>query len=857
MAASLDRVPRRLEALFRLSGSIACALATTAAVTVLIGWWTGTEPLIHMLAGTQTMAPNTALMSVLAGLSLGLAMRAESARIRRLTAQALALVVLLIAIPTIAGHALGFDIGIESVVVRGTLERWPAGAPRTLAAIALSLISTALLLAGRTTRRGVVAAELAALGAAVLALCALLGILFGVPGEVGGPAVLLSSGGMSIPSALVVLALVHGVFVLDADRGIARIVLARDAGGLVARQMLVGLAILPPIAVAAVIGARIGLYGLPIASALVVLFALAEASGLILMTARRLSRIDAATHEATAALQASEQRERQLRAELEALWVATSVVSEALTEKPSSELDRVLQRIAEQARTLTDARYAAVAIGTNPERPFDQWATAGMDARVADAIGRKPCPIGVLGHAIRHGRPLRVHDVRAHASFAGLPPHHPEIDSFMAVPIMDRQRPVGHLYLGNKQGASEFTEHDERIIGMLAARVGIAIEIATLYANESSRRAWLQSIIDQLPEGVILLDAKGIVQAMNKAVIALGAGVATGHDPYGNPAVFDVRGLDGRPVEFEKLPVVRALRSGEPIDEEELLVRHPSGHLIPIAARAAPVRDDANSLTGAVVVVRDISAQKELERVREEWTAVIAHDLRQPVNSILLHMDLLAGRRHRPDEADKILPKVRRSAWHLNRMIEDLLDVARLASNQLTIDQRVVDVVELAQTTLETLRLGHPDAVIELDAPPRQLAWIDADRIQQVLTNLVSNAVKYGDLDKPIRVEIQRDDGSVRVGVVNHGPPIPPGELARLFTRFSRTRHARETGKPGIGLGLYICRGLIDAHGGRIGVESDTTSTRFFFTVPEPMDGVTESEDLSESPHTDRPTPLA
>jgi signal transduction histidine kinase len=225
-----------------------------------------------------------------------------------------------------------------------------------------------------------------------------------------------------------------------------------------------------------------------------------------------------------------------------------------------------------------------------------------------------------------------------------------------------------------------------------------------------------------------------------------------------------------------------------------------------------------------------MTERKELERLRDEWIAVVAHDLRQPVHTIVFAFDLLWEHATEADRA--LLERVRGSAMHLNRMIADLFDAARVSAGRVDVECTYGDVGRIAADAIDRIKLMDPEAVIELTAPVEQAVWVDPERIQQVFGNLLSNALKYRTPDTPVRVEIVRTAEGVRVGVINQGPPIEPEEKALLFHRFARTRTAR--GKRGVGLGLYITRGLVEAHGGRIWVESDAGQTAFYFTLQVP-----------------------
>lgn len=536
-----------------------------------------------------------------------------------------------------------------------------------------------------------------------------------------------------------------------------------------------------------------------------------------------------------AELQEAKKSEERFRADLEELGHASSAISEAVADLPQSDLSAVLTTIALQAQSLTHADYVALGIGSDPEKPFHPWVFLGMGQDVVRAVGRFPRPVGTLGRVAREQDFIRTRDVRKNPHFRGLPSHHPEMESFLGVPISHRGRPVGTLYMAKKPGAPEFTERDERLMRMLAARVGADIETATLYTEESLQRTWLQNIIDQMPEGVLLYDGDGRLKAMNQVAAALSCEKTERADPFGNPAVVDARATDGSVLPEEKWPVVRVLRNQEALAREELLLRCRRGLLIPVAASAAPVRDASGRIAGVTLIFQDISAQKELERLREEWAAVVAHDLRQPVSTIRLAADSLLERQaaELPENQKVALERIRAASGRVSRMINDLLDASRIESKRLVVDCRVVNLAALIDAVVDGLEDVLGGHTLRVRVVPGLLAYVDADRIHQVLGNLISNAVKYGDAGSEIHIDVLPRGDVVEVIVTNHGPGIPPDQREQLFTRFLRARAARESREPGLGLGLYIAKGLIEAHGGRLWVESTPgETTSFHFTVP-------------------------
>jgi signal transduction histidine kinase len=352
------------------------------------------------------------------------------------------------------------------------------------------------------------------------------------------------------------------------------------------------------------------------------------------------------------------------------------------------------------------------------------------------------------------------------------------------------------------------------------------------YEDEADRRAWLMSIIDQMPDGVILLNDRGGVEAMNRALVALSSGDTRGVDAAGIPALFEVPRPDGgRSSPGENL-VTRALARGETITDQELDVRREEGRSVPIVGSAAPVRDPEGRITGAVAIVRDVSPIKELERLREEWASIIAHDLRQPVGVISLTAQLVLAKHGESlsDQGHRAVERILAASRRLGRMIKDLLDFSRIESRRLSLETRPVEFRAILQAVVDSQRGA---AAIRVAGDTRRWVTVDPDRIHQVFDNLISNALKYGRAGAEVRIDCLDRGDRLEVVVTNQGAGISPEDLPRLFSRFGRTRDARAEHVPGIGLGLFISRGLIEAHGGRIWAESvPGESTSFHLTLP-------------------------
>ncbi|HTN88031.1 MAG TPA: PAS domain-containing sensor histidine kinase, partial [Sorangium sp.] len=289
---------------------------------------------------------------------------------------------------------------------------------------------------------------------------------------------------------------------------------------------------------------------------------------------------------------------------------------------------------------------------------------------------------------------------------------------------------------------------------------------------------------------------------------------------------------DGQPLAAGDCPAMRALR-GEVTTARELSLRRADGSDMAVLMSAGPIVDAGGKLLGAVLAFEDITRLKELERLKEEWTSVVAHDLKQPVTTIVGYAAQLERKPHVADAVKSRAGHILASARRLGRMVSDLTDISRIESRRLAIERAPVDLPALVRAVVERMASDTEGNAVEVETRgeiPTVLA--DAGRVEQVLSNLLSNAAKYGDSGTPITTSLERRGDAVEISIRNRGRGIPPEDLPFLFERFFRGK-AREERVLGLGLGLYIAKGLIEAHGGSIWVESSGDGhTTFYFTLP-------------------------
>ncbi|MFZ5471868.1 MAG: ATP-binding protein [Myxococcota bacterium] len=565
---------------------------------------------------------------------------------------------------------------------------------------------------------------------------------------------------------------------------------------------------------------------------------------------------------ALALLRAQDQdAERQLRAKVEVITRASVAITDKLAILPETHLraavmrefrlwpsmrdeslpaflQSVLQTIVEHAVAATGAQFGALGVGESPTKPFEPWVFSGVTEAQVAAVGRFPRPVGTLGVVAREGRVIRVPDVHAHPAFQGFPSGHPEMTSLLGVPIRYRGTSLGNLYLGNKVGAAEFTEDDEVVVGLLASQAALTLQQAYFHAAIDAQRAQLQIILDSAPHGLLFVDGRSReVVANARAMQLLGAPATSGVGT--REYLRTIHRPDGRPLPEADLPSTRALM-GQTVKDEELSIVSSDGRGRSILLSAAPVIGLDQKPLGVVVTFEDISAFKELERLREDFARIVAHDLRDPVQGIIFQSNLILRRGdgesvHVPVS---LIRGIEKNARRLGQMTNDLLDAARVELHSIALDRKWVDVPGAVRELIEQIRpalSGHP---VEVSSSPAiKQAWVDPLRFDQILTNLLDNAAKFSAEGSPISVHISTLDEGVEVSVRDRGIGISPEEMTRLFDRFYQARRARER-KTGLGLGLYISKGLVEAHNGRLWVESEMGKGSVFHVwfPPKPED---------------------
>jgi PAS domain S-box-containing protein len=369
-----------------------------------------------------------------------------------------------------------------------------------------------------------------------------------------------------------------------------------------------------------------------------------------------------------------------------------------------------------------------------------------------------------------------------------------------------------------------------------------------LARRSEAERAWLQKVIDYMPEGVVLAGPDGAIRQLNRAATEiLGASPASAF-VGGLPRAYTLTAPDGTPLPDERLPLVRAIQNHEVVTGEEVTGSRADGTLIDLLCNAAPLFDSEGKLTGGVLVFQDITALKDVERMKDEFVSVASHELRTPLASVKATAQFLLRKvgessAYTPQDVERLEAIVQQSS-RMARLIEELLDVGRLQSGRIQIDPEPFELSELVRETVEAARYTYPQCAIEMHSERPIEMMADRDRIGQVLTNLLDNAVKYSaeDCRVDVSLSVAEEGSAATLQVRDHGVGFEPDDASRLFERFSRlgplAHHSR-----GMGLGLFISKQIVDSHGGTISAYSEGPNRGATMTVVLPVAPQDEPEE--------------
>ena len=525
--------------------------------------------------------------------------------------------------------------------------------------------------------------------------------------------------------------------------------------------------------------------------------------------------------------------------EVEALRERISALSAAILRISASlDLDTVLGEVLESARGLTGARYGIITTIDDTGDAHD-FVSSGFTEEEHRQFLEWPDGPKLFSYLRDLPGPIRLTDLPALVRSLGFSADLMLAKTFQGTPMRHRDVLVGHFFLAEKEGAAAFTAEDEEVLVLFASQAATAIANARTYRDERRARTDLEALIETSPVGVVVFDARtGRPISVNREARRIVEGLRTaGRPPEELLDVVTFRRSDGREVSLSEFPIAQYLGTGETVRAEEIVLSVPDGRSVSMLVNGTPIRAEDGAVTSVVVTMQDLAPLQEIERLRAEFLGMVSHELRVPLTAIKGSAVTLLESSAEIDAAEQheFHRIIRDQADYMRGLIGDLLDAGRIEAGTLSVAPKRSEVAELVDRARTTFLSGGGRHTVLIDLP-RDLPPVMADRrrIVQVLNNLLSNAAKHSPESAPVRVSAARDGVHVAVAVADAGRGIAPEQLPHLFRKYAGVADGVERATAGTGLGLVICKGLVEAHGGRIRAESGGggQGARFIFTLP-------------------------
>ena len=422
--------------------------------------------------------------------------------------------------------------------------------------------------------------------------------------------------------------------------------------------------------------------------------------------------------------------------------------------------------------------------------------------------------------------------------------------SAIVAPMRARGKTLGVLLVLETHTPDLLRESELALVAELGDRAGVAIDNSQLFQASQAQRRHLEAIISQMLDGVVIADAEGQLLVTNVAAERM-LGGQFGDLLEGPEAPAPDNYLAISPV---RLPLIRRALDGESLLAEEICIASDSGERI-LSASATAIRDERGETSGAVVVLRDVTAEREIDRMKDEFVATVSHELRTPITAVLGYSDLMLRGLRGPltQPQTDAMNSVRNAGHRLLRLIEDLLDISKLEAGKQELLLEVVSVPTAVSRAVSAVAFLAGAKKIRLEESiPRRLPLVIADegQLQQILANLLSNAVKFTPEGGTVTIGasvsedgVEGEPGSeeaeaqrwVTMTVTDTGTGIPLDKQEKIWEKFQQVDSSSSRAHGGTGLGLAIVKGLVELHGGRVWVESQGAvgqGSTFSFTLP-------------------------
>jgi signal transduction histidine kinase len=477
------------------------------------------------------------------------------------------------------------------------------------------------------------------------------------------------------------------------------------------------------------------------------------------------------------------------------------------------DLNHVFEMTLDWALRFTNAQASSLALFDQDQGELTFLFEYGYDMPSEQmALVRKENGSGITERVARSGYAEVVPDVSMDPGFVRFKN---TTHSQMAVPVMREDRVIAVITLDSKK-LNGFTDAHLDFVQKLATRAGVAIDNARLYEEAIREREKLSQILNNTADIVIVIGPDDRIILINQS--ALGALQLYANEDYTKRLVVEV---------FEDNPLLRSFQ------QAKLLGDNYTTEIVMPSGRVFHANMHSFEGIGWIVVLHDITPFKEMDRLKSELIATVSHDLKQPLSVMNGYIELMLMQQVVTAQGMNAIHMIRRAMQNMRQLIDDLLDLAKIESG-ITLD---LEPVQISQTIYECLDQIRPfaqnksiDLINQVSADlPNVLA--DHARLHQILSNLISNAIKYTAPNGWAKIMAEQRNNSIRISIQDNGMGISPEDQIHVFERFYRVRRPETDSIEGTGLGLAIVRSLVELHNGQIGVESKLGEGSTFFVI--------------------------
>ena len=445
---------------------------------------------------------------------------------------------------------------------------------------------------------------------------------------------------------------------------------------------------------------------------------------------------------------------------------------------------------------------------------------------------------GISGRVAATGKPLLIKDIEFDKRFKKRTDRRYKNNSLLCVPLKVEGRVIGVLNVNNKKDGSYFTETDLELLTILAGAAASSLSNAALHRKTQESMEYLNNVVANINTGLLSVDGQGRVTLINRAFKRL-FHLEDLKEPENKPLLDVLPEATGR---YFRRIIERTWREGDQ-REVEVEIACQADRTVPADVSTLLLRDEQLQIRSQLVIVHDLSQSRELVKLRQldtmkdNFISTISHELRTPLTSMLASISLIrqgfAGELSK-QQAD-LLGIVHRNAERLKALINDLLDLSRLESGKTQLNYEKVDLDKVLRDCVSEIEHLASEKHIRLDTALKfgQKLVIDPMKIQQVLINLMGNALKFTPEGGTVKIQSCRERDHARIWVKDTGCGIAKDQLDKVFGRFYQVEDALTRSSTGTGLGLAICKRIVELHGGKIRVKSTVgKGSTFEFTLP-------------------------